>query len=189
VVINFNAHINRIDRINNAIKERRENAGTAPTLTTSQFSQSQSTIFDMSPMARQNMEQRTAKFEMLDRLRQDMENAREAAEAEAEYWEKMRIAMEIARRIMRGDNVPPQDESFLMEHNPGLYKLATSLRDFTNDDPEDHDSLLGDQREGNQLADQINALMGTSAPSGDSSSSSSGSPAPAASAPSAPSGY
>jgi len=61
-----------------------------------------------------------------------------------DHSDKMRIAMKIARRIMNGDNVPPCDEEFLLEHSPGLFKLAISLRRHDNDDPEDYDSASRD---------------------------------------------
>ena len=51
------------------------------------------------------------------------------------------LALRIAARIMRGDNVPQRDKDFLLEKNPGMYMLAMSTRNMNNDDPKDYDSL------------------------------------------------
>jgi len=74
--------------------------------------------------------------------------AREAAEAQAEHFRKMRIAFEIAARIMRGDNVPQKDKDFLMKHSPGLFKLAMTARPTDNDDAKDHKEALSDEANG-----------------------------------------
>jgi len=76
-----------------------------------------------------------------DEMRDKAEQAREAARAAAEFWRNKLKAQEIARRIMKGDNVPQKDYDFLMEHDPDLFKKAVSLRRFDNDDPKDHDAL------------------------------------------------
>jgi len=85
-------------------------------------------------------------------LRDNLEAAREAADAQAEHFRKMRIAFKIAARIMRGDNVPQQDKDFLLEQSPGLFKLAMTARRMDNDDPEDHEAL-SDREDGND--DQV----------------------------------
>jgi hypothetical protein len=99
------------------------------------------------------------------RLKEELEAAREAAKAQADYFKIMRICMEIAARIIRGDNVPQSDEDFLLEHAPGLYKIAMSVRNYNKEDPEDHESLLDDDKEkspaqkalGEDMANQLNA--------------------------------
>jgi len=81
---------------------------------------------------------------MRERMRQmakEMEAAREAARAQAEYFRLMRIAMEIAARIIRGDNVPQSDKDFLLEHSPGMFKLAMAARNHNNEDPKDYEAL------------------------------------------------
>ena len=163
----------RIERINNAVLSGANNdVPAAP--------RENNGILDMSPLVREKNERMEQMQSKMESMRQDLDAAREAAQAEAEYWKEMRIAMEIARRIMRGDEVPPQDESFLAEKSPGLYKLATSLRDLTNDDPEKHDSLLESDRAEN-MAEQITATMGASSAPAPMPS------APSSSAPSSPS--
>ncbi|MCL2855901.1 MAG: hypothetical protein FWE21_09880 [Defluviitaleaceae bacterium] len=85
-------------------------------------------------------EQQEMHRENMRRLQEDAKNAREAAKAQAEYWRNQRIAMEIATRIMRGDNVPQEDKDFLLEHNPAMFKLAMSVRQ-QNEDAENHERL------------------------------------------------
>ncbi|MCL2874483.1 MAG: hypothetical protein FWE29_06105 [Defluviitaleaceae bacterium] len=75
---------------------------------------------------------------------QHADQAQNAKEAAA-HDRKMRIAFEIAARIMRGDNVPQSDKDFLLEHSPGLFKLAMSARNHNNENPEDHDALANEE--------------------------------------------
>lgn len=57
--------------------------------------------------------------------------------------EELKI-LKIAMRIMRGDIVPPQDESFLAERNPKLY-LTVKLAAQNKEDPVEHDSILKEE--------------------------------------------
>ena len=75
------------------------------------------------------------------RMSEQAQNAREAMREQNEELRRQRIAQQIAARIIRGDNVPIRDENFLLEVNPGLYKLAMSARNLNNDDPKDYDAL------------------------------------------------
>ena len=76
---------------------------------------------------------------------EQMESAREAARAQAEAFRKMQIAMEIAARITRGDNVPQSDKDFLLEYSPKMFKLAMATRNHNNEDPKDYDALATDE--------------------------------------------
>ena len=109
----------------------------------------------------QRFEERMAEIAEASRK---MQSAREAADGAAEAWRIKAKTLEIARRIIRGDNVPPADYSFLAEHNPELFKEAVTLRNISeNDDPEDHDALS--ERDENKLANDINDLKGKEVPS------------------------
>ena len=95
-------------------------------------------------------------LEQLREMTQQMQQAREAGEAAAEAWRIKLKSLRIAVRIMNGDNVPQIDHDFLIEHNPGLYKMAMSARQH-NDDPTDYDALSADEGEGTAAADVIGA--------------------------------
>lgn len=56
-------------------------------------------------------------------------------------------ALMIARRIMRGDKVPPKDESFLFRYNSDLY-LKAKMMAVQNKEAEKHKSLLEDEEGG-----------------------------------------
>lgn len=58
-------------------------------------------------------------------------------------------ALTIARRIMRGDKVPPKDESFLFRYNSDLY-LKAKMMAIQNKEAEKHKSLLEDEEEGGE---------------------------------------
>lgn len=86
--------------------------------------------------------------------RQDMENRRKLLEAKQrdkgeldalnESLKKMERCQKIAARIMRGDKVPPQDEQYLMEHDPDGYKLAIVCRE-PKEDPKEWESVLEEE--------------------------------------------
>ena len=81
-------------------------------------------------------------------LARQMEGAREAARAQAEYLRLLLLAMRIAGRIMRGDNVPQSDKDFLLEQNPGMYMLAMAARNLHNEDPKDYEALAKNEGTG-----------------------------------------
>ena len=90
--------------------------------------------FDMLGLVSRLREERQKRTEQL-------QNAREAAEAQAEIFRKLQIAMQIASRIMRGDNVPQSNKEFLLKHSPGMFKLSMATRDYQNEEPENHQAL------------------------------------------------
>ncbi len=55
-------------------------------------------------------------------------------------------ALAIARRIMRGDKVPPKDESFLFRYNSDLYLKAKTMA-MQNQKPKKHKSLMDEKEE------------------------------------------
>jgi len=80
-------------------------------------------------------------------LAKQLENAKEAAKAQAEAMRLLMIAMKIASRIMRGDNVPQSDMEFLLEHSPGMFMMAMSARNYENENPTDHEALAKDVKD------------------------------------------
>ena len=77
---------------------------------------------------------------------ENLEAAKEAAEAAGEGFEDLGRALEIARRMMHGDIVPASDEKFLMDFNRDIYMGAKNMQALAkNDDPEKYDSILEDE--------------------------------------------
>ena len=70
----------------------------------------------------------------------------EELDAQMEALRVQQKCMEISRRIMAGKRVPPEDERYLMEHDPEGYKLAMVMRDPPKDD-EECESVLEDEEE------------------------------------------
>jgi|GEM_PF-2068269 len=98
---------------------------------------------EISEESRRRLDEQNSNWSV-DQLREQAEQAREASRAAAEFWRNKLKAMEIARRIINGDNVPQRDYDFLMEHDPDLFKKAVSLRRFDNEEAEDYDALSED---------------------------------------------
>lgn len=69
-------------------------------------------------------------------------------EAEMEQMKVRQRCMEISRRIMAGKRAPPQDERYLMEHDPEGYKLTIALRKLPKKDEKECESVLKDKTEG-----------------------------------------
>lgn len=60
-------------------------------------------------------------------------------------------ALMIARRIMRGDKVPPKDESFLFRYNSDLY-LKAKMMAIQNQEIKKHKSLLEDEEGSTEMS-------------------------------------
>ena len=66
----------------------------------------------------------------------------------AEKSENDAKCLEIARRIARGDKVPPKDEMKLLEFNAEMYQMAKNMAVIAKKDkPKEHDSLWDDEEE------------------------------------------
>lgn len=70
----------------------------------------------------------------------------------------------IAASIMKGDNVPPEDMAYLMEHDQEGFKMAIAMR-RPKKDPEDVKSVLDDEdRNGSKQAEGSAETPSVSAP-------------------------
>lgn len=97
--------------------------------------------------------------QMLVSTDQQTESMKKATE------DQMKI-LEVARRIMHGDEVPASDEMKLMKFDSGLYQAAKSIGAMAkNDKKEKYDSLWEDEEEEttqdpNEVADAAEAPVG-----------------------------
>ena len=71
----------------------------------------------------------------------------EELKAETDQMKVRRRCMEISRRIMAGKKVPPQDERYLMEHDPEGYKITIALRKPPKRNEKECESVLKDGEE------------------------------------------
>lgn len=68
--------------------------------------------------------------------------ARQSGESTAKKTEDQAKCMEIARRIARGDKVPPKDEQKLLEFNSDIYQISKNMAALAkNEKHKKHDSL------------------------------------------------
>jgi hypothetical protein len=65
-----------------------------------------------------------AKIVEMNAAAHNMVVAEQQGDAMKETMENQAKAIEIAGRIAKGGRVPPEDEAFLLENNPDMYKLA-----------------------------------------------------------------
>ncbi len=90
---------------------------------------------------------------MTEMYQQNLEAAKENAEAMGEGVKDMGRALEIARRMMAGDIVPPSDEKFLMDYNKDIYMGAKNMQAIAqNEDSKKHDSVLEEKEEESKSA-------------------------------------
>lgn len=80
------------------------------------------------------------------------ESGNSELDAMAEGLKTMRRCQEIARRIMRGDKVPPEDERYLMENDPDGFKLAMAMR-MPKKKPKEWESVLKDDQKKTEPSD------------------------------------
>ncbi len=77
-------------------------------------------------------------------------------------------ALAIARRIMKGEKVPPKDENFLFRFNSDLY-LKAKMMAVQNVKPKKHKSLLEKMQEEEGISISISSHESSGEGSGDSS--------------------
>ncbi len=88
---------------------------------------------------------------------EQLEAAKEAAEAAGEGMKDLAKIMEIARRISNGDKVPPSDEKKLMEFDSDLYQCAKAAAALHADEKhKEYDSLF--EEENQQPDEQVREL-------------------------------
>lgn len=77
----------------------------------------------------------------------NMEVSKQQGDAMAEGMEDMGKIMEVARRIMKGDIVPPSDERRLMEFDDELYQAAKNIGRMRQrlEEQKEHESLWEDE--------------------------------------------
>lgn len=96
----------------------------------------------------------------------NMVSSEQQADAMEEYTEDMGKIMEVARRLMKGDIVPPGDEKKLMEYSMELYQAAKNIGSLMKQkERKEHDSLWEDEEEKNyedptEVADNTEAVGG-----------------------------
>ena len=102
-------------------------------------------------------------LDMLDRPGAEEEEADELSR----QLKTQKKCMEIARRIMAGKRVPPEDEQYLMEHDPEGYKLAIAMRGAVMQEDEECESVLDEEdREPGGASETGEAVPAGEAPSG-----------------------
>lgn len=74
-----------------------------------------------------------------------METEEDELDVLAKQLKVQQKCQEIARRIMQGKKVPPQDEQYLMVNDPNGYKLAMALRKPPKKDEKECKSVLDDE--------------------------------------------
>lgn len=84
----------------------------------------------------------------------NMEVAKQQGEAMEESVEDLGKIMEVARRLMDGDIVPPTDEKKLMEYSMELYQAAKNIGALMKKkESKEYDSLWEEEKEKNAVED------------------------------------
>ena len=91
--------------------------------------------------AEEKFRQATSRRQTDPEQEKETEAGGEELKAMAEYLKVMQRCQEIARRLMRGDRVPPEDEQYLMTNDPKSYKLVLAARK-PNPNPKEWYSVL-----------------------------------------------
>ena len=86
----------------------------------------------------------------------DMVVAKQQGEAMEDYVEDLGKIMEVARRLMEGDIVPPTDEKKLMDYSMEMYQAAKNMGTMIkNQERKEHKSLWEDEEEPEPLEDPM----------------------------------
>ena len=82
----------------------------------------------------------------------NMVSAEQQGDAMEEYVEDLGKIMEVARRLMKGGIVPPEDEKKLMEYSMELYQSAKNIGAMAKE-REEYDSLWEEEEEKKEYED------------------------------------
>lgn len=74
-----------------------------------------------------------------------METEEDKLDAMSDQLDVQMKCLKIAMNIMKGKKVPPEDERYLMEHDPNGYKLAIAMKSMVKEDKEECKSVLNDE--------------------------------------------
>lgn len=86
----------------------------------------------------------------------NMVTAKQQGEAMEDYVEDLGKIMEVARRLMKGDIVPPTDEKKLMDYSMEMYQAAKNMgMMIKNQEKKEHKSLWEDEEEPAELEDPM----------------------------------
>jgi len=96
-----------------------------------------------------------------------MVSSKQQQDASKEYVEDLGKIMEVARRLMKGDIVPPNDEKKLMEYSMEMYQAAKNIGALAKEkEREKHESLWDEKEEKKvyddpmEVADNAQAIVG-----------------------------
>ena len=99
-------------------------------------------------------------FNMQKTLLHNAETSKRQGEAMAEKAENDSKCLEIARRIARGDKVPPKDEMKLLEFSSEMYQMAKNMAAMVkNEKRKEHDSLWDDEDENQQPEKSVDEVV------------------------------
>ena len=96
-----------------------------------------------------------------------METEEEKLDALSEEMDVQMKCLKIAMNIMKGKKVPPQDEKYLMEHDPNGYKLAMAMKTMVKEDKKECKSVLDDEDKKDGEASETGESAPAEAPSSD----------------------
>ncbi len=105
-------------------------------------------------------------FQKMNEKRKQM--AQKTQKKKKKSYGALARALAIARRIMKGEKVPPKDENFLFRFNSDLY-LKAKMMAAQNVKPKKHKSLLEKMQEEDGVSVSISFHQSSSEGSGDSS--------------------
>ena len=105
---------------------------------------------------------------MNEKRKQMAQKTQKAKKKKKNSYGTLARALAIARRIMKGEKVPPKDENFLFRYNSDLY-LKAKMMAVQNVKPKKHKSLLEKMQEEDGVSVSISSDHTSSEGSGDSS--------------------
>lgn len=88
------------------------------------------------------------------------EASRRTGDAMAEKAQNDAKCLEIARRLARGDKVPPKDEQKLLEFSAEMYQVAKNMAIMAKKEkPKEHDSLWDDEDENAEPEQSVDEVV------------------------------
>lgn len=94
----------------------------------------------------------------------NMISSKQQGEAMKEYTEDLGKVLEVARRLMKGAIVPPQDEKKLMDYSMEMYQAAKNIGSMRKrNEKEEYESLWDEEKKNENCEDPMEVADSTEA--------------------------
>lgn len=144
----YSAKLKELDERRDALYEQKKALENGKLKMTDEEISALGKAIDRVELSRENASEVMANINAQKTFLQSAESSKRAGDAEAKRAEEYSKCLEVARRIARGDKVPPKDEQKLLEFSSEMYQMSKIMAAAAqNEKAKKHKSLWKDEDE------------------------------------------